>query len=1338
MTNEARQQEVEDLVASYVDRMNRGERLTSEQIRQAHPQIADEILDHLETFVDLSSRSDANEPLGTLGDYTLRRQIGRGGMGVVYEAWENSMDRRVALKVLPAGIAADERAVARFVREAQLAGRLNHPNVVSVYGMGVKEQTPYYAMEYVEGETMAHVLATLKDAEPDSDTPFGKKDHVGYFAALASAFADVADGLQHAHAKKVIHRDIKPSNLILDGEGRLRILDFGLARLEGQESLTLSGDFLGTPQYMSPEQARRKKIEVDHRTDVYSLGATMYEALCERPPFHGKDHNDTLSQIIERDPAEPRKVNPRVPNDLATIVLKCLRKEAADRYGTAEALGQDLRRFVRGDPIEARPQSAWERLAQRALRMKRMVAVGGAILLLAIVVTWLAARTLREAGLRAEEAYEPRVRHAVELLQQSSLNRRTDAWEPLIIDRTGEVFRSGFPQDAFGSEEYGPLETAMAELEGAARSLPRRPDAPYYLARAFLLREDTDSALGALDRATAADPGFVPALILRASILERRGDKEAANAIRDEAERAAHGTWAEVWLAARRLEKRKGWQAASAAFDTLVQLASAGREPYVGASVEARVGRAVARLEGQDVGGALKDLGVARFLWPGAVEPALLEAKAHYLLGEKEKAAGLLNGLLLGARLQDDVAVGAMAVYISLRDYDEVLAWAEMLSPGYLREMMLAEAYVLLGRLEEAERAVTAALALRVGDLHASTFLAVVLYGQMKRHEEALKLLDLCLEQNPRDSWLHYHRGRLFWAWGKPDLAVASYRRCLDCNPGWAIPCADLGLCLIDQGNPAEGLEMLHQACRMAPEDLGVWNNLGWGLSRMSRLTEALEAFGEAIRLDPGHCWPYSNRGQALERLGRLDEALADHRKALHLLPLSQAGYAGAGRILERQGRAGEALTAYVDALEVEPWDSTTHVQVSTLLRRASPEVSGSQVDRLAICLEKAFAKGTKEPRALETLALASALAPSRRDLDLALSHVLRGGEGVGKAPEVLADLVASLWLVLCRLQTTRSAAEHPLAMLTDLPDYLLIDGVFDLEAKHQPESERTLIEKLQATLPSGAALHRLLYLEGRFLQRAGSHREAAAAFARLVDEDASSPEPHLRLAECLRAEGEPAAAAGALEKVCAAGSLDDRRVWDLWLAILLADLKRVPGEVLRLIPEEAKGHAGDLRWLLERLDAHEVIRIDCGGKGFESRTAAAWVPDRFFTGGSEGGCLSIEIDGTEEDALYQTERWFPGTGSLAAYRLPVPPGRSRVTLHFAETWFCAPGMRRFDVLIEGEPLLPDHEPFAAGPRRANCVTREVYVADGILDITFVHKVDNPTVAGIEVERLDD
>jgi eukaryotic-like serine/threonine-protein kinase len=413
------------LYAQFVDRLSAGEQLDYTRILEEHPDVGPALVAELQLLANVDFR-DETPPVGTLGDYTLRRQIGRGGMGVVYDAWQNSMNRQVALKVLPAGVAADRRASARFLREAQTAGQLSHQNVVSVYGLGIEADTPYYAMEFVEGETLAQILARLRAAEGKEDEkgpllqsisnlfgkqdpeavaleegpagqeetrekkqPFGTDDQdIVYYGNLAKAFAGVADGLQHAHSKGIIHRDIKPSNLILDREGRLRILDFGLAHLEGQESLTASGDLVGTVQYMSPEQAQVRKIAVDHRTDIYSLGATMYEMLTMRPPFKGKTHQETLSQIIERDPVEPGRLNPRVPRDLGTIVLKCLRKDRGDRYGTAEALAQDLRRFVRGDQIEARPESPWQTWSRRLWRHR--TAVGMAALLLVLVAGGLA------------------------------------------------------------------------------------------------------------------------------------------------------------------------------------------------------------------------------------------------------------------------------------------------------------------------------------------------------------------------------------------------------------------------------------------------------------------------------------------------------------------------------------------------------------------------------------------------------------------------------------------------------------------------------------------------------------------------------------------------------------------------------------------------------------------------------------------------------------------------------------------------------------------------------------------------------------------------------------
>lgn len=421
--------EIDDLVADYVDRLNDGKPLDAEEVLARYPAFGEELLQRLGAFVKIEPPSRIRESLGalgTLGDYTLRRQIGRGGMGVVYEAWEHSMDRPVAVKVLPGAAAADDKTFNRFMREARTAGRLSHPNVVPVFATGLKENTAYYAMELVDGETLAQILARLRAA---ASTPeereealatisgrFRKGEEIetarpetpstaaasarrgvretddvelGYYVTIAKAFAGVAEGLHHAHTKGIIHRDIKPSNLILDREGRLRILDFGLARLEGQESLTLSGDVVGTPLYMSPEQARARRIPIDHRTDVYSLGATMYEMLTWQPPFKGKDHRDTLSQILSADPQPVRRRNPTVPRDLETIVLACLRKDASDRYATAEALAKDLMRFARGEPIEARPQTRWEKAVWRMRRNRRQIVTGTVILALSLVVAAL-------------------------------------------------------------------------------------------------------------------------------------------------------------------------------------------------------------------------------------------------------------------------------------------------------------------------------------------------------------------------------------------------------------------------------------------------------------------------------------------------------------------------------------------------------------------------------------------------------------------------------------------------------------------------------------------------------------------------------------------------------------------------------------------------------------------------------------------------------------------------------------------------------------------------------------------------------------------------------------
>ncbi len=333
----------------------------------------------------------------TLGDFRIVREIGRGGMGVVYEAEQISLNRTVALKVLPAHLTLREESIVRFKREAACAARLKHPNIVEVYAIGEEGETHFFAMEFVEGAPLDQVIDRVRAAEIQHlkgshlsaavsstmhrrETDHGAKERAEndgagmpstwndpYIETVCRLVALVADALDFAHKAGVIHRDVKPSNILVHGERGVKLTDFGLARLEGLPSITATGEFAGTPHYVSPEQARSKGMKVDHRADIYALGVTLFEFLTLRKPFDGKTSQEVLSKIIFKATPFPRKYNPQIPRDLETICLTAMEKDPNLRYPSAKAFAEDLRRFLERKPVRARPLG----LATRTLRLIR-------------------------------------------------------------------------------------------------------------------------------------------------------------------------------------------------------------------------------------------------------------------------------------------------------------------------------------------------------------------------------------------------------------------------------------------------------------------------------------------------------------------------------------------------------------------------------------------------------------------------------------------------------------------------------------------------------------------------------------------------------------------------------------------------------------------------------------------------------------------------------------------------------------------------------------------------------------------------------------------------------
>ncbi len=387
-----------------------------------------------------------------LGDFRILREIGRGGMGIVYEARQISLPRPVALKALPFATVLDVKHLQRFKNEAGAAASLDHPNIVTIYSVGCERGVHYYAMQYIEGQTLAAVIDQLQklsglkwgeatlfdppmqptgsfvrgeflaeqgsrngeeeeerrqadpasgrnghrhpaDSHPSSaadsssaDSSLGNRE---FFRAVAKLGIQAADALEHAHQMGIVHRDVKPSNLMVDASGHLWVTDFGLAMSPTDTKLTGTGDLVGTLRYMSPEQVEGTRHVLDHRTDIYSLGVTLYELLALRPAVTSSDRHEVIHQITESDPRPLRRANRSIPRDLETIVQKAVAKEPRSRYATARELADDLRRFLADEPIRARRPSTADRVGKWARRHRAILTTGILTLSAAVLIAGL-------------------------------------------------------------------------------------------------------------------------------------------------------------------------------------------------------------------------------------------------------------------------------------------------------------------------------------------------------------------------------------------------------------------------------------------------------------------------------------------------------------------------------------------------------------------------------------------------------------------------------------------------------------------------------------------------------------------------------------------------------------------------------------------------------------------------------------------------------------------------------------------------------------------------------------------------------------------------------------
>jgi serine/threonine protein kinase/Flp pilus assembly protein TadD len=954
------------LADEFLERYRRGERPALTEYAARHPDLAEQIRELFPALVMMEAvRPGPPTAVGAaasggaasprrLGEYRLVREIGRGGMGVVYEAEQESLGRRVALKVLPPGALGDARHVERFQREARAAARLHHTNIVPVFAVGEENGTHYYVMQYIEGHPLDKVLAELRrlrdetgpragppverapaaleapstrcglsedvarcleqgpssavgrtdgarGADPDAGPPAkpgGSTEPPAapssglmpdprrpYARRVAQLGVQVADALEYAAGQGVLHRDVKPSNLLLDVWGTIWLTDFGLAKATGTPDLTRTGDLLGTLRYMPLE---RFDGRADVRSDVYSLGLTLYEMLALRPAFGGHDQAELTRQIATAEAPRLDRLNPQLPRDLVTIVHKAMAKDPADRYQTAAALAEDLRRFLDDRTIVARRLS----LPEQAWRLCRRNPAGAALVaaLLALVVMaaggglWL---ERQQAERRAERARRRDLaRQAVEAaLQQADPRRSRDRWREAKAVLTSVESRL---DEANCQDLRERLEQACADLELALRLDEIRLQRATYVDDAFAADTAVRDYAAAFAAAGLAptDPG-TPERIRGSAIRE-----QLVAALDDWALASSNSLvrWQLTVLASsvdpdpRWRDRMPGplvWDERAALEKLAAEIPVAEQSPQFLNVLEVRLRRAGADAE--------RFLRKAQRLHPSDF---WLNLDLGLVLMRKDKPAAAAGFLLAALAVRPDCS------YVHGK---------------------LGRALSKLGETEDAGAAFRRAIELDRKNASAHYDLADALLDRGQT-EQAIAEYRRAIECDPPAAmYPHNALGRVLQSRGQVGEAMAEYRRAIASDARAAAPHYNLAVLLAGQGQVGEAMAEYRRVAACDPRDPDPHIELGICLYDREQLDEALAEYRRALELDPKNARAHYLLGVVLRAKGRGEEAVAQFRKAVELDPRGALGNDALAEALLRLGRFAEARAAAQRALDLFP-----------------------------------------------------------------------------------------------------------------------------------------------------------------------------------------------------------------------------------------------------------------------------------------------------------------------------------------------------------------------------------------------------------------------------------
>ncbi|MFH1226686.1 MAG: tetratricopeptide repeat protein [Planctomycetota bacterium] len=784
----------------------------------------------------------------TFGKYVIEKKLGQGGMGAVYLAVDAALNRKVALKVITS---ADAEMIERFHQEAQSVAKLKHPNIVQVYEAGTINKKHYFTMDYIEGIP----LDKLIHAKPKPS-----------IQTLAKIIEQVAAALYYAHCHNVIHRDIKPANILIDKQGKAFIADFGLAKqMSGlDKKLTVTGTTVGTPDYMSPEQAMGKKKEIDHRSDIFSLGATLYHCLTGQVPFTGKEIYEVFSKVINEDPPSPSSIMKIIPKDLETICLKCLNKESSKRYQTAEELGQDIKRYLNGEPIAAKRTSSIAKIYLKAKRNRTtsLAILGTAVILMIVVIS----------------------------LSVSSANRKK-----LIAD-----YRQSANQE-FKDTRDGHFDRARTFCTKLLALAPKDEEI-------LSLLKECEDIIAEQDKKWKADQKAAQEVAAKAK--ESLKVRNKAKAIMDR----ATGTPSpdqKIKIANEALEKDPTFGDAYQFIGYAYKEKAARELQQGGSKFREYIDKACENFS--------LAIETTKTLAYSYYERALITVytynKPEDSIPDFEKTLEYDPNSHIGWYAKGSVQ------YIQKKYDDAIKSFTEAIS----RFQDFEYAYNTRGVVYCDKNELGLALAdFRAAVTKNKTFFMAynncgnVLYKQ-RQFDEAIAYYSGAIKLNPKYIIAYNNRGLAYSAKGELDKAIADFNDVIKLDKKHAEAYKNRGDVYYKQGQLDNSIANFNEAIRLNPEFALAYGSRGLAHSAKGDMDKALADSNEAIRLAPQIAELYANRGVVYFNRKEFDKSIADYNEALRMDPECAGAYYNRGNAYKKKDDIDNAIADYTEAVRLDP-----------------------------------------------------------------------------------------------------------------------------------------------------------------------------------------------------------------------------------------------------------------------------------------------------------------------------------------------------------------------------------------------------------------------------------